>query len=285
MQVGKTIKMGPRGSRYTSYTPAYTEQQLDQMAADYAKLDGGGMTIKKFKDKYDLSDQQFFDFIDIVNKTHRGPRYQTPGSSNRFFVELQDYLVIGEGGVQTLQSDYGSYVLGKRLEAIQPHGAIGSVAGLTARIFTNNPNIIAAIESGGDLIETGLSGFVVARDNIEASTAPVIPQSPPISVLRVQGNSYRDQIADLLRQELAAQGLGSTVVAEATGNPIRKDTPFGPRFIDIEIRDAQGKPLGGIEVKDGNSRYKPSQRAKDEWLRLTEGYSVTVVRNYRQFAL
>jgi hypothetical protein len=275
--------MGPRGSRYTNYTPAYTEQQLDQMASDFEKTNGGGMTIKKFRDKYDLSEQQFFDFIDIYNKLRLRSRYQTPSSPSRFLVEAEDYLVIGEGGVQTLESDYGSVVLGKRLQAIQPHGGIGSVAGLTARIFTDNPNIIAAIESGGDLIETGLSGFVVARANIEASTAPVMPPTPPVSVLRTQGNSYRDLIADLLAKELAAQGQGSTVVVEAPGGPIRKDTPFGPRFIDIEIRDAQGKPLGGIEVKDGNSRYKPSQRAKDEWLRLNEGYSVTVVRNYRQF--
>jgi hypothetical protein len=36
--------------------------------------------------------------------------------------------------------------------------------------------------------------------------------------------------------------------------------------------------LGGIETKTGNSRYHPSQRAKDEWLRQN-GYPVDLVRD------
>jgi hypothetical protein len=38
-----------------------------------------------------------------------------------------------------------------------------------------------------------------------------------------------------------------------------------------------GKVLGGVETKTGNSPYKPSQRAKDEYLKQT-GYPVNLVR-------
>ncbi|XHO60503.1 hypothetical protein BCC0191_003624 [Burkholderia ambifaria] len=36
--------------------------------------------------------------------------------------------------------------------------------------------------------------------------------------------------------------------------------------------------MGGIETKFGGSRYLPSQRAKDEWLRQN-GYPVNLIRN------
>jgi hypothetical protein len=39
-----------------------------------------------------------------------------------------------------------------------------------------------------------------------------------------------------------------------------------------------GKPLGGIEVKMGNSRYRPAQRAKDFYLWFFEDLRVNVVR-------
>jgi hypothetical protein len=39
-----------------------------------------------------------------------------------------------------------------------------------------------------------------------------------------------------------------------------------------------GKVLGGIETKSGNSPYEPSQRAKDKWLEQN-GYPVDVVRD------
>jgi RHS repeat-associated protein len=58
---------------------------------------------------------------------------------------------------------------------------------------------------------------------------------------------------------------------------VRKETPFGPRIIDIEVKDEKGKPVGGIEVKSGNSRYRPDQRSKDQWLRWN-GYYVDLVR-------
>lgn len=56
-----------------------------------------------------------------------------------------------------------------------------------------------------------------------------------------------------------------------------KQTPFGRRVIDIEV-GKNGEIMGGIETKFGGSRYLPSQRAKDEWLRQN-GYPVNLIRN------
>jgi hypothetical protein len=82
---------------------------------------------------------------------------------------------------------------------------------------------------------------------------------------RAAGNAFRDEIAGLLQKE------GREVATE-----VYKKTPFGKRFIDIEVSHG-GKVLGGIETKVGGSRYLPAQRAKDAWLNLT-GYPVNVVR-------
>ena len=58
---------------------------------------------------------------------------------------------------------------------------------------------------------------------------------------------------------------------------VRKDTPFGVRVVDIEVKDQDGNVLGGVEVKAGESRYRSDQRSKDEWLRQN-GYPVDLVR-------
>ncbi|RTL27197.1 MAG: RHS repeat-associated core domain-containing protein, partial [Burkholderiales bacterium] len=64
---------------------------------------------------------------------------------------------------------------------------------------------------------------------------------------------------------------------DASRRQVRKDTPFGTRVLDMEVRDQQGNVLGGVEVKSGNSRYRADQRSKDEWLKQN-GYPVNVVR-------
>ena len=84
---------------------------------------------------------------------------------------------------------------------------------------------------------------------------------------RAAGNAFRDEIAGLL------QKAGRDVETE-----MYKKTPFGSRFIDIEVSQG-GKVLGGVETKVGGSRYTPSQRAKDWWLENVEGYPVKVVRD------
>jgi hypothetical protein len=59
---------------------------------------------------------------------------------------------------------------------------------------------------------------------------------------------------------------------------VTKQTPFAKRVIDIEV-SKDGKVLGGIETKTGTSRYIPSQRSKDEWLRQN-GYRINLVRDH-----
>ena len=46
--------------------------------------------------------------------------------------------------------------------------------------------------------------------------------------------------------------------------------------MDIEVRQ-NGVPVEGIETKTSNSRYTPSQRAKDEWLRRND-YPINLSR-------
>lgn len=82
------------------------------------------------------------------------------------------------------------------------------------------------------------------------------------------GDEFRDEVAEALQRE------GRIVETE-----VEKDTLFGERYIDIEVSDAEGNLLGGIETKVGKSRYHPSQRAKDELLRRQNPpYPVIVIR-------
>jgi RHS repeat-associated protein len=80
------------------------------------------------------------------------------------------------------------------------------------------------------------------------------------------GNDFRDELAGLLQQ--AGRGVRTEVY---------KKTPFGKRFMDIEV--SQGETvLGGIETKVGTSRYGTIQRLKDWWLTNIKGYPVNVAR-------
>jgi len=82
---------------------------------------------------------------------------------------------------------------------------------------------------------------------------------------RAKGDAYRDQVSESLT------AAGRSVTKEVT-----KQTPFGRRVIDIEVKH-NGKTLGGVETKTGNSRYTSSQRAKDNYLKQ-QGYPVNVSR-------
>lgn len=87
----------------------------------------------------------------------------------------------------------------------------------------------------------------------------------------VRDNNSKGQKAE---DEVAAdlKGAGRDIDRQ-----VRKDTPFGPRVIDIEVKDKDGNVLGGVEVKAGGSRYRADQRSKDEWLGRN-GYPVNVIR-------
>jgi hypothetical protein len=59
---------------------------------------------------------------------------------------------------------------------------------------------------------------------------------------------------------------------------VYKPTPFGKRFMDIEV-SMNGKVLGGVETKVGSSRYTWQQQLKDWWLNNAQGYIVNVARD------
>jgi RHS repeat-associated protein len=113
----------------------------------------------------------------------------------------------------------------------------------------------------GALLSVAPGGKIVGKT--AKSVAPSIKQ------LRAEGNAFRDELADLLRAE------GRQVQTK-----MFKRTPFGPRYIDIDV-SYNGVNLGGIETKLGNARYTASQRAKDTWLKIWDNYPVQVVRKPR----
>jgi RHS repeat-associated protein len=105
-----------------------------------------------------------------------------------------------------------------------------------------------------------------SADTAEQSAAQDA-EAASVQAGQLKGNAWRDELADLFRQQ------GYDVRTE-----VYKKTIFGKRFIDIEVaRD--GEVLGGIEAKVGQSRYRATQRAKDAWLWVTQGYRVNVVRD------
>lgn len=133
--------------------------------------------------------------------------------------------------------------------------------------------VSAAEELGGAFLEGGLGPEGLWASKILSTGAKVAgaaeSTAPLVTANRIAGNAARDALALGLRAE------GRTAATE-----VYKWTPFGKRFIDIEV-SLGGKVLGGIEVKVGGSRYLPAQRAKDAWLRIVEGYRVNVVRTPR----
>lgn len=139
---------------------------------------------------------------------------------------------------------------------------------LTADIATAGEGGIL-VHAGEALVKDGIE--VAARDEIEdqinREVVTELKEQATAQANRNAGNEFRDQLADALRNE------GRNVKTE-----VYKKTPFGKRYIDIEVRDAAGEPIGGIETKVGGSRYHTLQRLKDAWLYATEGYRVELVR-------
>jgi len=131
---------------------------------------------------------------------------------------------------------------------------------------------IAALR-GGRQVNAAPKVEVRAPEPIPVKVEPPVIAPNPAPVAQVTVNK---QVGDGARDALAAalEAEGRIVETE-----VFKRTPFGPRYIDIEVsQPGAPKPSGGIEVKTGNSPYTPSQRAKDTWLKYWEGYTVDVVR-------
>ena len=99
----------------------------------------------------------------------------------------------------------------------------------------------------------------------EGAAAETPGKAALLQMNKAAGDAFRDAVAGSLK------AAGRDVQTEVT-----KQTPFGKRVVDIEVSH-NGKTLGGVETKTGNSPYKPSQRAKDTYLKQ-QGYPVNLVR-------
>jgi RHS repeat-associated protein len=120
-----------------------------------------------------------------------------------------------------------------------------------------------ALNVAGELAENA----VVSGGKAVAEAETLISKSvPQILKNKAAGDAFRDELAGVLRS------AGRDVETE-----VYKWTPFGKRYIDIEVSSG-GKVLGGIETKVGNSVYTAAQRAKDAYLRVVKGYQVNLVR-------
>lgn len=145
---------------------------------------------------------------------------------------------------------------------------LGGVAAVAAAFVIPDPTdialgIAAARLATGARVAQFLGRLIGGADEISDSTA--LGRRNDVLHNKARGDAFRDEIADGLRKE------GREVKKEVV-----KNTPFGPRRVDIEV-SKDGKVLGGVETKAGGSRYTPDQRSKDEYLRR-QNYCVQLVR-------
>gem|GEM_PF-4184062 len=170
-------------------------------------------------------------------------------------------------------------------QAVQVLAGAGEFAFTSAAAFVAQSFIVigAAIAPGNgfenyDGSDTLYAGMPTVPKPVASDSSPVAPADTPKKpdATTGTGNSVREnntkgkKAEDEVASDLESAG-------RRTERQVRKQTPFGPRVIDIEVSDKDGNVLGGVEVKSGNSRYRQDQRSKDEWLRQN-GYTVDVVR-------
>jgi RHS repeat-associated protein len=135
----------------------------------------------------------------------------------------------------------------------------------TAEAISTGTAMIAGGEvAGAESATTFLMGQAARKSEFLAGFVG----KAQVTLNRIAGNAFRDELATGLLAE------GRQVATE-----VFKRTPFGARYIDIEVSTA-GKVLGGIETKVGKSPYTFMQRLKDTWLDFNTpgGYPVQVVR-------
>lgn len=125
-------------------------------------------------------------------------------------------------------------------------------------------------QTGTSIVDEQAGAPIYKSDNKLANldqaevTATKVGKST-VQANRAAGNAFRDELADALRAE-----------GRAVRTEVYKRTPYGKRYMDIEVKMPNGKSAG-IETKVGGSRYHTLQRLKDDWLRAN-GYPVQVVR-------
>lgn len=136
------------------------------------------------------------------------------------------------------------------------------IADFPEHLMNGTTGLPPTFSGGANVVTAPIRAVNAAR---VSATSKAVPQ---VTANRAAGNAFRDEIAGALRA--AGRGVQTEVY---------KKTPFGARYMDIEVRNIPGgKVLGGIETKLGTSRYTPAQRAKDMFLKIWESYPVNVVR-------
>ena len=121
--------------------------------------------------------------------------------------------------------------------------------------------------NGGESLIFAIMTLPVGGEGFEIEAADEAAPLAQVTLNRIAGNAFRDSLAASLR------AAGRDVETE-----VYKSTPFGKRFIDIEV-SKDGQVLGGIETKVGSSPYTSLQQLKDWWLKDALGYTVNVARD------
>lgn len=198
-----------------------------------------------------------------------------------------------------------SYVENNPIGKIDPNGRDAwDVINGFSNAFVNDLGLTVRRDGGNSDYQRGqvggdqagvVSGFVIAgafagaEGTFTVATAGAGAVAVPVAAvgvgygLAVSANSGLHLKSDVQANQAQGKAGEQKVIKalEAQGNDVtpqvRKNTPFGPRVIDAEV-SKNGKVLGGVEVKTGNSAYNASQRAKDAWLRNTLDYIVNVIR-------
>jgi hypothetical protein len=249
------------------HTPNIPEWKFYRMSYDYYKLVAAEkMSTYSYCKKWTLTQAEYVTFISLFARSKFNRQYwdnidDPPQTISTF---TKDFLVIGVGGITTWDSNYGDVVLGLKLNSIQARSGIGSIAGAIARIFTDDPDIIGVIESSGDLIEIGLSGFAVARSNNQSYASPSRIYKYPTRTIqqkRLVGNMFRDAVAEKVRE--LHEGTGYTVDTE-----VEFETEKGSRWGDVVLRDPSGKIVFVMECKTGLGKSVKKQVVKDRELYL-----------------
>lgn len=144
------------------------------------------------------------------------------------------------------------------LEAQQTNSNMPYVVAIGIPLLTG---LVSGFGAGGGV---GTTTTTQLEQKIVTSTEKALVQEN-----RIAGNAFRDELAYGLKQE------GREIRTE-----VYKSTPFGKRYIDIEV-SYKGKVMGGIETKLGGSPYTPLQRLKDFYLEKVHNYPVNLVRGKR----
>ena len=165
-----------------------------------------------------------------------------------------------------------------------PHFILGSVGGVAATAMqfvlpkTEEDHFMAFSTLGlGVPIGRAYAGAKRLTGRLSAATGgrPIeTAVRAGVQQNKIAGDAFRDEIAALMRQS----GPGRDVQTEV----YKRAGWVGKRFMDVDVGilgDDFRLILGGIEVKQGSSRYHPWQQLKDYYLWHVRKYPVSVVRD------